>query len=161
MMIINHSEWNQNMAPNRSLAYILTISGLTPFIGLLIASILLKNMPTLSHTLLAAELAYGAIIVSFIAGSQWGTAIQSRHQLPFQLILSNLIALIAWTTLVLHHLPIGFYALAIALLYLLWCDLNQITIKSLPTWYRPLRIGVTLFAVACLLTSALFTVGQP
>lgn len=159
-MIIDHCEWNPNMASNRLLAYNLTIGGLIPFIGLLTASILLKNMPTLSHTLLAAQLAYGAIIVSFIAGSQWGTAIQAQQKLPFQLILSNLIALIAWTSLLVHDLSIGFCTLAISLLCLLWCDLNQITKKNLPTWYRPLRIWVTLLAVTCLIASALLALNQ-
>lgn len=159
-MIIDHVKWNPNMTPNRSLAYILTISGLMPFIGFLIASFALRSQPTLSHTLLVAELAYGAIIVSFIAGSQWGIAIQSQQRCPLQLILSNIIALIAWTSLLIQNLPIGFCALAIALFCLLWCDLRRITQQQLPTWYRPLRIWISFLAIISLLASAIVILCQ-
>ncbi|MBA6398046.1 DUF3429 domain-containing protein [Colwellia sp. BRX10-4] len=68
--------------------------GLLPFAGFLYLSVVLKDSSMLAQQ---AFIAYSAIIVSFIAGTLWRKA-EDNARLTQQVI-SNLLSLIAFTTL--------------------------------------------------------------
>ena len=98
---------------------------------------------------------YGAVILSFLGGIQWGFAI--RHVGAFtpssilyrRLSISVTPALVGWISLLLPR-DIGFVALAFAFALVLMVDLRAARRQEAPSWYPRLRWPLTLTAVAAL-----------
>ena len=130
----------------------LTYLGLIPFILTLVLSFSLVNH---SYAQLAF-LCYGAVILSFLAGIHWGLAFQKPRLDCFYLILSsNVIALLAWVSLLLSisvvsiiFLLVGFIIQCAIDCRLQWCGV-------IPRWYLLMRVRVTLIVVIMLI-AALF-----
>lgn len=100
---------------------------------------------------------YGALILSFMGGAQWGLASASaRRPSARALAVSVLPALFAWATFLIPSRP-GLLALAAAFLALMLYDLWTVSRGEAPAWYGRLRVGLTLAVVASLLAAALTT----
>lgn len=158
-------------------ATILTISGLIPFVFFawvavapyqLAALISGSDVIALWQTGLLGELAYGAIILSFMAGARWGTSFGQSDERPETgvLVLAVLPALWAAIAAILGTLGVlgggltnggvsvflsaSYYMLAGGLLVLLGFDLRA----GYPSDYVRLRIIASVVAAICLILCA-------
>ena len=137
---------------------LLGYGGLIPFVGLALLSIAEP-----SHGILyrGALMLYGAVILSFIGAIHWGVAMfadcldDAQRRSCF--IWSVVPSLMAWSTYVLS--PIG-AAMILILGFVLqyWRDLMLRQLITLPNWYLPLRMRLTLVACGCLAVGVLLPV---
>ena len=136
---------NINTIP--SAARWLGFGGLLPFAAT--ASLALYPALSLNDIATRALLAYGAVILSFLGGVRWGLAIVDKQdaKLLAPLTASVFPALIGWSAL-LTSTKVGLIILAIAFVLMLVADLK---LSSAPSWYRTLRVPLTVGAVAALL----------
>ena len=94
--------------------------------------------------------AYGAVILSFLGGIQWGLAIAAGGGNFRRLSVSILPALFAWGGLL---LPPGTGALVIAAVFacVLLVDIKASRNQEAPSWYPKLRWPLTVVAASALL----------
>jgi hypothetical protein len=101
---------------------------------------------------------YGAIILSFMGGAQWGLAMVTTRDIPgdmeARLAISVLPALAAFG---LWFLPATAALLGLAAVFvaLLLYDIATARAGAAPAWYPALRIQLTSAVVICLLLAAL------
>jgi hypothetical protein len=121
---------------------VLTGAGALPFY--------LLQLPLIDEGMrLFAFIAYGAVIASFMAGTLWGL-VQSAQRSPAAmpvLVISNVLALIAWATML---MPAGLWALglqALSFLGLLAADRFLASGALEKPWYFTLRLSVTLLVL--------------
>ncbi len=140
-------------------ALLLGWAGVIPFALLTVATVL--GLEPLSLDARAALLAYGAAILSFLGGAQWGVLLprnQKDAALPWRYGVGVLPALIGFLCLLAPH-TLGFVGLAAGLLGLLAYDLSTVRRGLAPGWYGTLRLQLTgavvlLLAIAALAPSA-------
>ncbi len=127
--------------------------GVIPFLGLAIAAMM--GSGAWVNDALVALLAYGAIILSFLGGVQWGFAVSSPDITPRQMFnrlsLSVAPSLIAWGALLLPLGP-GLVVLSVSFILVLMVDLRTVNRSGAPSWYPELRWPLTICAVAALST---------
>jgi hypothetical protein len=130
-------------------ALFLGVAGLIPFFGLSAAIALHLQTPYGSASLWLA--AYGAIILSFMGGAQWGIAVAwpSHGENVRAYLVSVIPALVAWPAL---FLPItwALATLSVTFACLLGYDLWTVRRGEAPEWYGQLRLGLTAAVVLCL-----------
>jgi hypothetical protein len=140
-------------------ALLLGWAGVNPFALLTAAAVLgIEPLPLDAR---AALLAYGAAILSFLGGAQWGVLpprSQDEASLPWRYGVSVLPALLSFLCLLAPH-TLGLAGLAAGLLGLLAYDLSTVSRGLAPGWYGTLRLQLTgavvlLLAVAALASSA-------
>ncbi|MGC6472959.1 MAG: DUF3429 domain-containing protein [Parvibaculales bacterium] len=109
-------------------------------------------------------LAYGAVILSFMAGIRWGTTMMSLDgtdpAFARGLSLSVVPALLAYFFLI---FPINIWSpVGLAGLHVLQAasDIQAARNGDLPGWYAPLRLGLTIGAAASLLAVGLYQIGM-
>ena len=136
------------MNSTRTTAWGLTLAGLLPFMAGAVLIVFDRNDGARWAEPLAA---YGAIILSFLAGTRWGKGLAERDPRPATLILSNLPPVAAWLTF-LPGVPdrLQFLVLMIGLGAMLYWD-----VRGSNDWYSRLRWVATVGAVASLGTVAL------
>ncbi|MBB3948617.1 cellulose synthase/poly-beta-1,6-N-acetylglucosamine synthase-like glycosyltransferase [Rhizobium skierniewicense] len=126
------------MTPSRKVSIILAYAGALPFWLLMLAPETVAGFDTAS-----AFVSYGAIISSFMAGTLWGRA-QIEHGNILFMGVSNVLALIAFVTLVAGlSLAALFVQLAVFGL-LLVADFKSLAQRNEHRWYLVLRLRVTL-----------------
>lgn len=135
---------------------ILGLAGVLPFAGYLAALLTGLGLPP---AIAAEGLAlYGAIILSFMGGVQWGLAIVARdaQHMPSArwLALSVVPALIGWAALLLLPVKLALIVLAAGFAGLLGYDLRVVARGDAPVWFGRLRKLLTLLVTAILLTAA-------
>ncbi len=147
-------------------ALILGLGGLIPFVALAAASAAgraddisawagLAQGSLSLHDLLVG---YGAVILSFMGGVQWGLTMllagdDSRRQ--WQGFAASVVpALVAWPALFMPA-PFSLLLVAGALVVLLLYDLQAIRAGRAPRWYASLRIILTIGAAGSLAIAAL------
>lgn len=103
-------------------------------------------------------LSYGAVILSFLGGLHWGRVITSPNingrTDSTWLIWSVCPSLLGWVTLLLP-VKIGAVVLSLCFLATLHIDQKLFREQIWPTWMRPLRLHLSLVAVASLTSLAL------
>lgn len=131
--------------------------GLVPFVFCAGAA---ASLPSEWAALAARALGlYGAVILSFLGGIQWGLAISgsdpsdSSASLFRRLLLSVLPALLGWCALLLPF-TYGLWLLALSFILVLVADLQAVRQKQAPSWYPRLRWPLTLVATAALIVGA-------
>lgn len=136
---------------------LLSLAGALPF--LFCAGMMAFVPADERHAYLRAMIAYAAVILSFLGGIQWGTALSIAASAPRSattlFILSIVPSLLAWAVLLIEadHRRIF---LAIFLFGLVWAiDALLYLQKLIPRWFFQLRCGITPVVIACL-TSTLF-----
>ncbi len=96
---------------------------------------------------------YGAIILSFMGGAQWGLAVAASSSAPSGLWrrfgTSVIPALVGWSALLAPGRP-GLAVLATAFALLAAYDLWSVRQGEAPPWYGRLRLGLSLAVDACL-----------
>lgn len=100
--------------------------------------------------------AYGACILSFMGGVQWGVLLprEDSHVPFFRYLVSVLPALLAFLCLLIPSRP-GLIGLIAGFLALLAYDLSTVRQGLAPRWYASLRVQLTLAVVALLGISVL------
>ena len=106
--------------------------------------------------------AYGAVILSFLGGIQWGLAIRNsdgnartRQGLTPILTVSIVPSLIGWTGLVVEEL-LGFGLLIIGFVLVLLSDVRAVNKGIAPRWYLRLRYPLTAIVISCLTITAIY-----
>jgi hypothetical protein len=131
--------------------------GVLPFAGLALAAVTGGLLPHESAT--RGLVLYGAIILSFMGGAQWGLAMRSGSSDPGvegkRLAVSVLPALAAFGCAVLPAGP-ALLGLAAAFAALLCYDVMMAEAVMAPAWYPALRMQLTGAVVVCLLSVAAF-----
>ena len=94
---------------------------------------------------------YSAIIISFIAGIHWACFLFFSERCPRNLLLaSNIVALLAWLSLLADETPWQILLQILCFLYLLALDFMLKKAAILPTWFYRLRCHATLIVVLSL-----------
>ncbi len=133
-------------------------AGALPFIAGV--ALYIAGEPLLAAWGVAALRAYGAVILSFMAGIHWGLAMADSGTGAGQgaswgrLGLSVTPALIGWLALLVPRGP-GLVLLAVTFTALLAIDLVAVRRGMAPAWYPRLRWPLTCIVVACLLLAAI------
>ena len=103
-------------------------------------------------------LSYGAVILSFLGGLHWGRVITSPdvngRSDSIWLIWSVCPSLLGWVALLLPE-KVGAVVLALCFLAALQIDQKLFREHIWPAWMRPLRLHLSLIAVASLTSLAL------
>jgi hypothetical protein len=136
-------------------AVLLGWAGVMP-VALLTAAIVLSIEP-LSLDARAALLAYGAAILSFLGGAQWGVLLPRNPEeasLLWRYGVSVLPALLGFLCLLAPH-TLGLVGLAAGLIGLLAYDLSTIRGGLAPGWYGTLRLQLSRSVVVLLTAAAL------
>jgi hypothetical protein len=138
-------------------ALILGMAGLAPFIVMALqVSFGWPFSPRLTGPALYNLTIYGAVILSFLGGVQWGFAAAkpARHPLASwrRYIASLLPALAAWGGLWLAARN-GLLILAVSFMLAMLYDLWTSGAGEAPRWYGRLRIGLSAVVIVCLLAA--------
>ncbi|XP_062437065.1 transmembrane protein 69 [Rhea pennata] len=132
-------------------ALYLSLVGLIPFVSV---PLVMAVQGTYYPELAFAQMTYGAVIVSFLGGIRWGFAVpENSPAKPDWLNLANSTVppLFAWQALlfqsVTHSAILLIMGLGIALHY------DLALLPTYPSWFKALRIVVTVLAVLSLLAT--------
>ena len=138
----------------------LGLLGLLPFLGLTAMHVLEMETDLLAPGL--ALRAYGAVILSFIGGIQWGLGIRlsdgnarSRQGLSGMLVMSVIPSLIAWAGLLAPE-TLGFGLLIAGFGLVLAVDMRAVRAGMAPSWYPRLRYPLTAVVISTLAVSTVF-----
>jgi hypothetical protein len=97
---------------------------------------------------------YGAIILSYMGGVQWGLAVSAQPENTVTAIrrysISILPALGAWISMILESRPALIVQLVCFVMLLVY-DVWTVSIHEAPHWYRTLRLRLSVVVCACLL----------
>lgn len=133
----------------------LGVFGLLPFGGSALSAAFLGE--PYGGWAMAALMAYGAVILSFLGGIHWGVAIASDHgngALPRRLAVSVAPSLVAWAGLLLP-LRVGLLLLAAGFAAILYVDIRATRAGEMPSWYPRLRRPLSIAVIAALLLSSI------
>jgi len=139
----------------------LGLAGLTPFLA---APLYMQGVGLWLPGVAAAQLSYGAVILSFLGGVRWGLLVSGDLPPTWSAYtLSVAPSLLGWAALLSPSLPAGLVACSAGLLAAASLDCRQ---PAYPPWFRALRLLLSLAAVtsllACLvLSQSLATKQQP
>ena len=133
-------------------ATLLGAAGLIPFWAFALAAHLWPNID-LTYKAVEAEIIWGAVILSFMAGARWAMILKADGS---TLRLSGF-ALMSLPALVApffaHKLALGL--LAIAFFALLVAELSIVARAESPAWYLSLRVTLSVGALGALAFAAL------
>ncbi len=130
----------------------LGLAGVIPFAAASLASLLAGG--DLGGFARAALLAYGAVILSFLGGLQWGLAVRAGRPDLARLGAGVLPSLVAWAALLVGGAA-GLLMLAAAFAGVLAVDLRLTREGTAPSWFPKLRAALTGAVVVCLLLALL------
>lgn len=141
--------------PKQKIATVLTYAGTLPFLAIAVTSLIGFELPGLSPTLIM--LTYGAVIISFVAGTHWGLYLY--RDAPLNLFVhSNIITLLAWgglcsaILLQVTFVPV----LYIMCFIILWVLDNRLYKAELhEDWFMRLRSHATMIVCMALALFAL------
>ncbi|WP_298985034.1 DUF3429 domain-containing protein [uncultured Roseibium sp.] len=132
-------------------------TGAIPFAGLAFLCVFAPE--NWSNWAAQAMAFYGAVILSFLGGIQWGLAISDASSTDNQvtrLSLSVVPSLIAWAGLLLP-LSTGLLVMVAAFALVLYQDVSASRSGDAPSWYPKLRMPLSLVVMASLLVGLLGT----
>ncbi len=131
--------------------------GALPFVALAIGSFWLDGLA--QAYVVFALIAYGAVILSFLGGIQWGLAVadfgaaEGGGASYRRLTISVVPSLIAWWALLLTG-PSALLVLAGSFALMLALDWTATRNGEAPDWYPRLRLPLTACVVCCLALGA-------
>lgn len=128
-------------------------TGALPFVALSAMTVLADV--SLAQRAVFALTAYGAVILSFLGGIQWGSAMSARPPIPAaRLVVSVLPSLAAWAALLIAP-RMALWILAGLFVGVLFIDLRATKQGFAPAWFPKLRVPLTIVVVASLIIGAL------
>ena len=133
--------------------------GLLPFVALALAAWLGGEWAEPARQ---AQLAYGAVILSFVGALHWGLAMAApgldARARSGRYVWSVVPSLMGWVALLLPGVA-GFWLLAVGFVLHFGQDWRHARGAGVPGWYLPLRARLTAVATACVLLTALVPAG--
>ena len=141
---------------DRNVAWELGLAGLIPFVG---AGALAWWAPSVWQvTAVYGFSYYSAVILSFLGGVHWGSALQvPRAGNQRRLVLAMVPSLLAWPAL-LFNVTTGLWVLLAGFILIGGYDLSRDGRDGFPRWYLTLRCLLTAVVVLCHLV-VLFRLG--
>ena len=137
---------------NMRVAQILSFCGAVPFIAALAALPLQQSAYWLHLAIF-----YGAIIISFLAGTHWAVFLFFSTRCPRNLLFSSTsLALVAWLSVLIIQQPLVFVLQCLCFLVLLVADYNLMLASIWRPWYFRLRRNVTIIVITCQLALIAF-----
>jgi predicted lysophospholipase L1 biosynthesis ABC-type transport system permease subunit len=128
-------------------ATFLTYCGTLP----LIACVITLLAPVTGVNSAAISTTYGAIILSFLCGIHWAIHLFYAEKCPRNLLFtSNVVALLAWSALLMSNHATASVLLAMCFIYMLLLDVKLRDAGVLPAWFYTLRRNATFIVVMCL-----------
>jgi hypothetical protein len=129
--------------------------GLIPFLALAVLTCVDRGRAVLWHGYLVS---YAAVILSFVGALHWGFAMMTGN-----VATSRRTGLFAWSIVpclmafaaLLIQSTLCDILLVIGFILHYWQDVRLASIASLPAWYLPLRLRLTLVAVLCVAVGAM------
>ncbi len=129
--------------------------GAVPFVALAAAAVI--DTGALAPAITFAVTSYGAVILSFLGGVQWGLAMGKQRDDPpglaVPLTISVIPSLVAWAALFLPDQP-GVLVLAAAFAVVGLHDMWASRRAAAPEWYGTLRVWLSSIVVPSLLIAA-------
>ncbi|MFK8034188.1 MAG: DUF3429 domain-containing protein [Hyphomicrobiales bacterium] len=152
MTVFSEDPVQSNQEPSK-LASWLGYTGLIPFVAAAIGTFVFRSDIETQVFLGTTLLVYGAVLLSFLGGIRWGTAlsIRNRGDQMRQLCFSVLPTLLGWICVLLPSQSIALMILAIGFSGQLYFDLHSTAQELLPRWFGKLRIQLTVGAVISLI----------
>jgi hypothetical protein len=138
----------------KTTAWVLSVAGLVPFVGLAVAG-MKSDDPRLTQALLA----YAACILSFLGGIEWGVGLRStddEKRAAWIMGISIFPSLIAWSALLQPSVAMGIGIAMAGFTSALAVDRYLSRMELLPGWFWQLRLQIT-GGVLVSLTLALLT----
>ena len=138
---------------HRRLAHVLGIAGLLPFVASTVLLLVLGRHNAMAGPAIEVFTSYSVVILSFLGGIRWGYALlparDDETPVHAQLLAwSVLPPLFAWATVFMSR-PAALAALLIAYCAQgVWDSFSAHT-GSLPRWFAPLRIMLTVAVAIC------------
>ena len=134
-------------------AALLGYAGVIPFVTTAVIIFFLYPRPE-AQTILAYQIAYGAVILSFLGGIRWSLAMlfPEDEALLKRLTFSVMPSLLAWTALFVP--PIWGLALLIVSFWGQAASDNQASRRhEAPTWYGGYRVRLSILVIGALVLS--------
>ena len=142
---------NSQSGRARAAAVALGLAGALPFIALVGAILAGPDWRTVSSVaVIPALIAYGAVILSFLGGINWGIALGQPDHAGTPFLLSVIPSLLAWAALLLPPM--------LALVLLSACFVGQFLLDHylpMARWFRLLRATLTVVVTLSLVTALL------
>jgi len=133
------------MESEKRLAWSLSLAGLLPFMGSGLAA--WWAPPAWQVSAIYGFTYYSAVILSFLGGIHWGSALQvPRADNPRRLILAMVPSLIAWPALLFNTVT-GLWVLLAGFLLMGGYDISREGREGFPKWYLILRCVLTVSVV--------------
>lgn len=130
-------------------ARILGLAGLLPFWGGVLALVVLDEPGR--RAALAAMIAYGAVILTFLGAVHWGLALQDARELRWERLGWGVApSLIGWAAVLIDPAP-ALLLLVLGLGAAFVVDLRAVAAGLMPGWYIALRATLSIGAIAALL----------
>jgi len=142
-----------------TVANTLTYSGTLPLIGCVFLMYFPMMLPTalpvsgLDGAFIATT--YSAVIISFLCGIHWAAYLFFTNRCPrYLLIISNIVALLAWVSLLLGNQLAAALLQVACFVFLLGLDVKLRNAGIHAEWFFRLRRNATIIVVICLLLIA-------
>ncbi len=139
------------------LANILTYMGVIPFLCATFISLSpYLNLPESmeisfpGYKARALMHSYAVVILAFLAGIQWGVCLNGQKPTPF-LLISNVIALTAWFSLIIFANKIALAILLAGYVLALFTDGMAFKNQLIPGWFWQLRKKASIIVCATIL----------
>ncbi len=97
---------------------------------------------------------YGAIILSFLGGIQWGVGLHAREARTVAFVISILISLVGWAATFFAP-PLSLIVLAGGFVAALVFDAIAVMMFGLPGWFLKLRVLLSMGVLASLALAAI------
>lgn len=131
-----------------TLAKLLTLLGGVPFVAAILARFLGLHFFDID----AALLTYSAIIISFLCGMHWGLCLSTATNDKVNLLVSsNMMALLAWASLLLDMIVLQYCIQIVCFLSLFIIDYWLYKGNSISSWFYQLRKVITFIVTLSLL----------
>lgn len=156
MTIFSEDPVQSDQVPHKSASW-LGYAGLIPFAAAALGIFVFRSDVEIQTFLGTALLVYGAVLLSFLGGIRWGTAlsIRNRSDQMRQLCFSVLPTLLGWICVLLPSQSTALMILAVGFCGQLYFDLHSTAQELLPRWFGKLRIQLTVGAVISLIFGAM------
>lgn len=130
------------------LAKTLTILGVLPFVAAVVAKCFGIDVVNVRYL----SLTYGAVIASFISGMHWGLFLSHANITRTNLLVtSNVVALLAWSSLLLFSATLQYLLQILCFVGLLLIDRKLTNEGVVERWFFAMRNKVSLLVVICLI----------
>lgn len=131
----------------KSLAPVLAYIGVLPFIACAGYIVMGYTNPFTHKEIFHVYITYMAIMLSFLAGANWGYAIVSKEKFGFLLLTSVFISFIAWGFILVEIKGLALLALIFGFLAQLYCDKRMLSAKVIEPWFYHIRFNTTAIAI--------------